>query len=80
MERNQRIARQVGSAIRRVRVQRRHQQYRVAEAAGISRRELAAYERGKEQPSVAALAALLRVLGCSAEEYGRHLGPWGCLS
>jgi transcriptional regulator with XRE-family HTH domain len=76
---SERIARQVGAALRRVRVQRRHQQYRVAEAAGISRRELAAYEHGKQQPSVAALAALLRVLDCSAEDFGRHLGPWGCL-
>jgi len=77
---SERVARQVGSAIRRVRVQRRQRQYKVAEAAGISRRQLAAYEHGRQQPSVAALAALLRVLGCSAEEFGRHLGPWGCLS
>ncbi|HVR07864.1 MAG TPA: helix-turn-helix transcriptional regulator, partial [Thermoanaerobaculia bacterium] len=72
---SQRIARQVGGALRRVRMQRRQRQYRVAEAAGISRGELAAYERGRQQPSVAALAALLRVLGCSAEDFGRHLGP-----
>ena len=76
-ESNQRIARQVGGALRRVRVQRRHQQYRVAEAAGISRRELAAYECGRGRPSVATLTAVLTALGCSAEEFGRHLGPWG---
>ena len=79
MKPEDRVSRQVGAALRRVRVQRRQWQYRVAEAAGITRRQLAAYERGRQQPSVAALAALLRVLGCSAEEYGRHLGPWGRL-
>jgi transcriptional regulator with XRE-family HTH domain len=79
MENDQRVSRQIGRALRRVRVQRRHQQYRVAEAAGISRGLLSAYEHGRQQPSVAALAALLRTLGCSAEEFGRHLGPWGCL-
>jgi len=80
MKPEDRVSRQVGAALRRVRVQRRRRQYQVAEAAGISRWELAAYERGRQRPSVAALAALLRVLACSAEEYGRHLGPWGCLS
>ena len=79
MKPEDRVSRQVGAALRRVRVQRRHQQGRVAEAAGISRRELAAYERGRQRPSVATLATVLTVLGCSAEEYGRHLGPWGCL-
>ncbi|HEV3457263.1 MAG TPA: helix-turn-helix transcriptional regulator [Thermoanaerobaculia bacterium] len=61
------------NAIRRVRVQRRHQQYRVAEAAGISRQELSAYERGRERPSIATLTAVLTALGCSAEEFGRTL-------
>jgi len=79
MKPEDRISRQVGGALRRVRVRRRQRQYRVAEAAGISRRLLTAYEHGKQRPSVAALAALLRVLGCSAEEYGQHLGLWGCL-
>jgi transcriptional regulator with XRE-family HTH domain len=79
MKPEDRVSRQVGAALRRVRVQRRHPQYRVADGAGISRRQLAAYEHGRQQPSVAGLAALLRVLGCSAEEFGRHLGPWGCL-
>jgi transcriptional regulator with XRE-family HTH domain len=78
MESNQRIASQVGAALRRVRVQCRHQQYRVAKAAGISRGLLSAYERGRQRPSVATLTAVLTVLGCSAEEFGRHLGPW-CL-
>ncbi|HLX09150.1 MAG TPA: helix-turn-helix transcriptional regulator [Thermoanaerobaculia bacterium] len=73
------VSRQVGAALRRVRVQRQRPQYRLADAAGIDRRQLSAYERGRQQPSVAALAALLRVLGCSAEEFGRCLGPWGCV-
>ncbi len=52
-------------------------QYQLAAAAGITRPQLSAYERGREQPSVATLTTLLRALGCSVEEYGRHLGPWG---
>lgn len=77
---NQRVARQVGAALRRVRERRQCQQGRAAEAAGITRRQLAAYEGGREQPSVAALTALLTVLGCTADEFGRHLGPWGILA
>jgi transcriptional regulator with XRE-family HTH domain len=77
---DQRVARQVGAALRRVREGRSYRQCRVAEAAGITRWQLAAYEGGREQPSVAALTAVLTVLGCSAEEFGKHLGPWGILA
>jgi transcriptional regulator with XRE-family HTH domain len=73
-----RIARQVGSAIRRVRERRRCRQGQLASSAGITRTQLARYERGREQPSVTALVAL-SALGCSAEEYGQHLGPWDIL-
>jgi transcriptional regulator with XRE-family HTH domain len=74
---NQRIARQVGAALRRVREERECRQHRVAAAAGISRRLLAAYEGGRQLASVAALTTLLTVLDCTAEDFGRHLGPWG---
>jgi transcriptional regulator with XRE-family HTH domain len=72
---SQRISRQVGAALRRVRERRCCWQYQLAEAAGISQRQLAAYERGRQQPSIATLTAL----DCSADEFGRHLGPWGIL-
>jgi transcriptional regulator with XRE-family HTH domain len=74
-----RVARQVGSALRRVRVRRSCRQYQLAAAAGIPRRQLARYERGRERPSVAALVALLTALGCTTDEYGKHLGPWDIL-
>jgi transcriptional regulator with XRE-family HTH domain len=74
-----RIARQVGSAIRRVRERRRCRQSQLAASAGIARTQLARYERGREQPSVTALVAILSALGCSAEKYGQHLGPWDIL-
>ena len=79
MESNQRIARQVGAALRRVRERQKRQQHRVAAAAGISPGLLSAYEDGRQLASVAALIAILTVLDCSAEDFGRHLGPWGCL-
>ena len=76
---DQRVARQVGAALRRLRHERDETQRPLARSAGISGAQLAAYEGGCEQPSVAALATLVRALGCSAEEFGKHLGPWGCL-
>jgi transcriptional regulator with XRE-family HTH domain len=74
-----RVARQVGSALRRVRERRSCRQYQLAEAAGIPRGQLARYERGRERPSIATLTAVLTVLDCSADEFGRHLGPWDIL-
>jgi transcriptional regulator with XRE-family HTH domain len=74
-----RIARQVGSALRRVRERRACRQYQLAEAAGIPRRQLAAYEHGRQRPSVATLTAVLTALDCSADEFCRHLGPWDIL-
>ena len=74
-----RVAQQVGQALRRVREGRRCRQYQLAAAAGITRPQLAAYEHGREQPSVSALVTLLTALDCTAEEYGKHLGPWGSI-
>jgi transcriptional regulator with XRE-family HTH domain len=74
-----RVAFQVGNALRRLREERNRQYHRVADAAGISRRQLVAFEEGQEQPSIATLTALLRALDCSADEFGALLGPWGLL-
>jgi transcriptional regulator with XRE-family HTH domain len=79
MASSERVARQVGSALQRIREKRRCRRYQLAASAGISGPQLARYELGKDQPSAAALAALLSALDCSADEYGRHLGPWGIL-
>jgi transcriptional regulator with XRE-family HTH domain len=77
MESHQRIARQVGSALRRLRLKRRETWRQVAAAAGIPTAALAAYERGRQLPDLATLGLLLAALGVTADEFGRYLGPWG---
>ena len=77
MESHQRIARQVGAALRRLRQKRRETWRQVAAAAGIPPAALAAYERGRQLPDLATLGLLLAALSVSAEEFGRYLGPWG---
>jgi transcriptional regulator with XRE-family HTH domain len=80
MESNQRIARQVGGALRRLRLERRLGMKQIAGRAGISRPMLSRYEHGQQYPSLPNLVKVLRALDCSAEDFGRHPGPWGCLS
>jgi len=79
MESNQRIARQVGAALRRIRLARRLLSKQVASRAGISRPMLSRYELGRQHPSLPNLVRVLRALDCSAEDFGKRLGPWGCL-
>jgi transcriptional regulator with XRE-family HTH domain len=79
MDSNQRISRQVGGALRRLRLERRLLSKQVASRAGISRPTLSRYEHGRQHPSLPNLVKVLRALDCSAEDFGRHLGPWGCL-
>jgi transcriptional regulator with XRE-family HTH domain len=79
MRSDERVAHQVGSALRRVRVARGLRQKVVARLAGIPQPTLSMYERGHKCPVLPNLVLLLRVLGCSAEEFGKHVGPWGCL-
>jgi transcriptional regulator with XRE-family HTH domain len=76
---NERIARQIGGVLRRIRLERQRRQRHVAEAAGITRGKLCSYERGRLCPSLPTLVSLLTALDCSPEEFGQHLGPWGCL-
>jgi transcriptional regulator with XRE-family HTH domain len=59
MDNNQRIARQVGAAIRRLRVQRGLAQDQLAAAAGIPVATVAAYEGGREDPDVQTRRQLL---------------------
>jgi transcriptional regulator with XRE-family HTH domain len=39
---------------------------------------LSRYEHGRQQPTLTTLVKILRVLDCSAEDFGKRLGPWGC--
>jgi transcriptional regulator with XRE-family HTH domain len=78
-ESNQRIARQVGGALRRLRLERRLGQKQVAGRAGVTVSMLSRYEHGRQHPTLPNLVKVLRALDCSAEDFGRHLGPWGCL-
>jgi transcriptional regulator with XRE-family HTH domain len=72
-----RIARQVGVTVRRLRQQRAETQYQVAGLAGILTTELSAYERGRQLPSVPVLARLLAALDCTEDHFSRHFGPFG---
>ena len=74
-----RVARQVGQALRRLRLERRLLGKQVASRADITRTMLSRYEHGHQNPSLPNLVKILRVLGCSAEDFGKRLGPWGCL-
>jgi transcriptional regulator with XRE-family HTH domain len=77
MDSNQRIARQVGGAIRRLRLKRGQAQQQLADSARIPAAMLSAYERGQQLPDLRTLRLVLDALGVSADEFGRHLGPWG---
>lgn len=57
----------IGAALRRLRMHRGLRQYEAAEAAGITKAMLSAYETGKRRPSLKTLDSLLRSMGA-------HLG------
>jgi XRE family transcriptional regulator, regulator of sulfur utilization len=77
MESSQRIARQVGDTVRRLRSQRGQAQQEIARLAGIPRAALAAFESGQRLPTAPVLASLLAALDCSEESFSRHFGPFG---
>jgi transcriptional regulator with XRE-family HTH domain len=77
MVRRQRVIRQVGAALRRIRLDRGIRQYVLAQLVGIDPRVLSRIERGQRFPSVPVLENLLLVLKCSGEEFGCWFGPWG---
>ena len=74
-----RMARQVGHALRRLRLKRRRSRQRIAVRAGISAAELAAYEAGQQLPDLGTLRQLVMALGTTADGFGRYLGPWGAV-
>jgi predicted transcriptional regulator len=81
MPSDERVARQDGAALGRGRERRKRRQYVVAQLAGVTKSVLSQFEHGRRCSSVPTLAKMLVlvVLDCSAEEFGRHRGPWRCL-
>jgi transcriptional regulator with XRE-family HTH domain len=77
MSAEERVAHQVGNALRRVREARGVRQYEVAELTGISKPVLSRYERGRAYAPLSDLVRVLQALDCSADEFGQHVGPWG---
>ena len=74
-----RVVRQLGRAIRRIRVARKVYQYQLADATGITRAMVSGYENGQRCPSFPSLVKILQALDCSAEEFARYIGPWECV-
>ena len=74
-----RVSYQVGAALRRLRLERRLRACSLAWRAGITPAMLSRYEHGQQHPSLPTLVKILRALDCSAEDFGKRLGPWGCL-
>lgn len=77
MRSDERLTRQVGQALRRLRLERRLLAKQVASRADITRSMLSRYELGQRCPCLPNLVKILQVLDCSAEEFGSRLGPWG---
>jgi transcriptional regulator with XRE-family HTH domain len=79
MRSDARVACQVGQALRRLRLERAFAMKVVANRSGVTVAMLSRYEHGHQAPSLPSLVKILRVLDCSAEDFGKRLGPWGCL-
>jgi transcriptional regulator with XRE-family HTH domain len=79
MRSDARVARQVGAALRRLRLERDFAMKVVASRSGVTRSMLSRYEHGHQHPTLPVLVKILKTLGCSAEDFGRCLGTWGCL-
>jgi transcriptional regulator with XRE-family HTH domain len=80
MKADERVARQVGRVLRRLRLDQDFLMKQVAGRAGITVSMLSRYENGRGCPSLPNLVKILRALDCSAEDFGSRLGPSGCLS
>ena len=72
-----RVAHQVGQALRLLRLERRMLSKQVASRADITRSMLSRYEHGHQNPTLPVLFKILKTLDCSAEDFGKRLGPWG---
>ncbi len=58
----------LGHALRWLRDRRGRKQYQVAEAAGITKGMLSAYETGRQRPSLDTLEKILNTLGCDLND------------
>lgn len=58
----------LGHALRWLRDRRGKKQYQVAEAAGITKGMLSAYETGRQRPSLETLEKILSTLGCDLND------------
>jgi len=58
----------IGQALRWLRDRLGKKQYQVAEAAGITKGMLSAYETGRQRPSLETLEKLLSTLGCDLHD------------
>ena len=58
----------LGQALRWLRDRRGRKQYEVAEAAGITKGMLSAYETGRQRPSLETLEKILGTLGCDLND------------
>jgi transcriptional regulator with XRE-family HTH domain len=58
----------LGQALRWLRDRQNRKQYQVAEAAGITKGMLSAYETGRQRPSLETLDKLLSTLGCTLHD------------
>ncbi|MEM7048005.1 MAG: helix-turn-helix transcriptional regulator [Acidobacteriota bacterium] len=63
----------IGQALRRLRVHRGLKQFEAAQAAGITKAMLSAYETAKRRPSLGTLAHLLDALGADLGDLHRAL-------
>ena len=58
----------LGKALRWLRDRQNHRQYQVADAAGITKAMLSAYETGKQKPSLDTLEKILTALECDLSD------------
>jgi transcriptional regulator with XRE-family HTH domain len=58
----------LGQALRWLRDRQNKKQYQVAEAAGITKGMLSAYETGRQRPSLETLEKILDTLGCDLND------------
>jgi len=63
----------IGAGLRRLRMQRGLRQYEAAEAAGVTKAMLSAYETGKRRPSLKTLDSLLTAMGADLGDLHRAL-------